>query len=97
MVINHIKLLECISSTVTNILANRFGTSPLDYATTEKKYDDDLNIVETTETGPFETPTHYGPTGSIPADQIERLIRLICSQWHQGLLQFHQAIQGNNL
>ena len=87
-------ILECISSTVTDILANRVGTRPLDYATTEHKYDDDLNIIETSEEGPFQTPTHMGGTGSIPADKIERLIRLLCSQWHQALMMFHQAIQG---
>ena len=88
------KLSECISSTVTDILANRFGASPVDNVATDHKYDDDLNIIETIETGPFVTPIHYGPTGMIPAENIEKLIHLICHQWHQGLMQFHQAIQG---
>ena len=87
-------IIECISSTVTNILANRFGASPVDNVQTDHKYDDDLNIVETDENGPFTTVIHYGPTGEIPAGNLEKLIRFICFQWHQGLMMLHQAVQG---
>ena len=86
--------LELISSTVTNILANRFGASPLDHITTEREYDIDLNQIETEKTGPFITPIHYGPVGAIPAEKFEKIFRLICHQWHQALMMFHQAIQG---
>ena len=87
-------ILELIASTVSKILANRFVTTPLPYSYTERKYDQDGNVVETEETGPFLTPTYYGHVEKIPATIFERLFRLISSTPHAALLLWHQCIQG---
>ena len=75
-------------------MATRKPTSPLPYSTTDKKYDFDYNIVDSDEEGPFLTPTYQGGVAGIPAEIFEKLIHLICSQPHQGLMMFHQMIQG---
>ena len=75
-------------------MANRFVTTPLPYSYTERKYDQDGNVVETEEAGPFLTPTYYGPVEKIPATIFERLFRLISSTPHAALLLWHQSIQG---
>ena len=87
-------ILELIASTVSRLLATRFTTSPLPYATTEEKYDHDYNIIETDEPGPYTTYTYYGDTCSIPAHIFERIFWLICTHSHQALLLWHQHIQG---
>ena len=61
---------------------------------TENKHDPDYNIIETDETGPFQTPIYYGDTCSIPAEKFERIFKLISINTHQALMLWHQQIQG---
>ena len=46
------------------------------------------------ENGPFPTPTYEAAADAIPSDQFEKIFRMICSVPHQGILLYHQAIQG---
>ena len=89
-------IIEWIASTVSWILANRFKTTPLPYAFTDHRYDEDLNRIEDEDEngGPYQTPTYMGPTGAIPATILERIFYMISNQAHQSCLMFHQAIQG---
>ena len=61
---------------------------------TENKYDYDYNIIDTDESGPFNTPIYYGDTCSIPAEHFERLCQLLSTNAHQALMIWHQQIQG---
>ena len=82
-----------IASTISRLLAQRWPADPLGYSTTEHRYDHDYNRLND-ENGPFETPVYSTAADSLPAIQFEKIFYLLCSVPHQGLLLYHQAIQG---
>ena len=75
-------------------MALRTSSDPLGYAHTEHRYDHDFNRLSDDEDGPFATPTYDVDADSVPATQFEKIFRLLCNVPHQGLLLYHQAIQG---
>ena len=78
-------------------MAQRTPSDPLGYAYTEHQYDHDLNRLPGNELGPFPTPTYSAAASALPAEQFEKIFRMICNAPHQGVLLYHQAIQGTIL
>ena len=46
---------------------------------------------------PAEVRTYNYDTGSIPSKRFEELIAMLAKDYRQGLMQFHQLIQGKRL
>ena len=87
-----------LAPSITAILTSRWTTNPLGYTWTLRRYDQDYNVIEDDEDdddGPFQTVTYTGATETIPASQLEKILRLMCTQPHQALIFFHQQAQGN--
>ena len=88
--------LELIASTISRLLAQRWPAEPLGYSTTDHQYDHDYNRLND-DNGTFQTPVYSAAADSLPAVQFEKIFYLLCSVPHQGLLLYHQAIQGTLL
>ena len=93
---NSFIFLELIASTISRLLAQRWPAEPLGYSVTDHQYDHDYNRLDNGN-GPFETPVYSAAADALPAIQFEKIFYLLCSVPHQGLILYHQAIQGTIL
>ena len=80
-----------MASTISKILAKRYM-----FTFTNCRYDHDYNQQDdlNDDNTPYNTPHYFDAADEIPNSHYEKIITLLCSLPHQGILLFHQMIQG---